>query len=250
MKSKGYVLACLMFVFLCSGKLSADFIAIFVCDTLGSNIEIPVSKDLRNMRSFFRDVAKQTKLVYHEHIYTGDIAYPEVILGDLRGLSISSSDVVAFYFSGHGNHRESKLSPWPDLYFTLADQGVDYDHICDILMAKSPKFLLAIADACNSLVEDQYAAPIVTQFEMKGSSVRKNYQKLFLQQSGLIQITSSSVGEVSWALDRGGAYTLEFLKSFKAEVGKKRGASWETILSLAKRNTLKHDQTPYWETIP
>lgn len=250
MKFKRYVLACLLLVFICVGKLSADLIAIYICDTLGSNIEVAVSKDLRNMQAFFREVAKQTKLKYQEHVYTGEIAYPEAILSDLRGLSITSNDVVAFYFSGHGNHRESKLSPWPDLYFTLADQGVDYEHICSILSDKHPKFLLAVADACNSLVEDQYAAPIVTQFEVKGGATGKNYKQLFLQQSGVIQITSSSVGEISWALNRGGAYTLEFIKSFKSEVGKKRGASWESILNQAKRQTLRYDQTAYWEIVP
>ncbi|NGX43804.1 MAG: hypothetical protein K940chlam7_02108 [Chlamydiae bacterium] len=239
----------IIFGLLCffAGGECGDVVAILMCDTHADNIEQPVAMDLKNMCEEVARIATYTKRDLKELIYTGDELFPEQVLDDVKGLAFHPDDIVIFYFSGHGYRTESKDgNPWPNMFFTMANQAVDYDLVCQILYSKNPRLLITIADCCNNYMDERGAPPVVkgkVYSKAETTHVKKNYQELFLNTEGLIMIRSSEVGEYSWCMNRGAIYTLALLDSIKLETLKQHGVSWDSLLERAASSVCRH-QTP------
>jgi len=222
---------------------SADFFAIFLCDTFAENIQLPVKKDLYAMRQEAKRIAGYTNLNLKELILEGGDLFPKFVFKNIKQLSFQPEDIVFFYFSGHGYRTASKGSvPWPNLFFTAARRGVDFDEICTILQKKKPQLLLAVADCCNN-----YRRDVIQERQEKGRFLKSmliaNYRNLFLYTKGVIKIASSKPGEHSWAVKTGSVYTNAFLKNLEYETVQFQKASWASLLDRTALDVC-HYQTP------
>lgn len=240
---------CLVFLFLLFfGKGEAgELIACIVCDTDADNISEAIIQDYNNIRQEASRIAKYTGFDLSEWLITGDQLRSKKFLKTLKNLYFQPDDIVLFYFSGHGYRTESKSTPWPNLYFTHDQKGVDFAEVISILQKKQPRLLLAIADCCNNVVNEALAPSLVKGAVMSKSSkwVKKNYQKLFLETEGSVLIASSGVDELSWCISRGALYTLSFIESIKNGTESSKEADWKQILDRSA-HTVKRFQTPYY----
>jgi hypothetical protein len=241
---------------------AADLIAIIAADTLDQDIGKSVKKDFNNMRKQMQTVAKYTGLNLKEVLMEGRSTNPQLFMQKINAVKANSDDVIVFYFGGHGYRTLSKgKSPWPNLVFSQQDKGIEYDLVIYNLMQKHPRFLITIADVCNSFIKDKNAPPLVTRAfraAIPEDIIRSNYQQLFLKEAGMINVTSSQVGETSAGSDEeGGAYTSAFLISLRDETKLVSTAKWRTLLERAKTKVIndstrgaesKSDiQHPYYE---
>ncbi|MBX9586723.1 MAG: caspase family protein [Gammaproteobacteria bacterium] len=242
---------------------AANLIAIIASDTLDESIGQSVKQDFNHMRKEMQNVAKYTGLTLKEVLMQGKSTNPQLFLQQINSVKANSDDVIVFFFGGHGYRTKSKgSSPWPNLVFSQQDEGLQYEYVIYNLMQKHPRFLLTIADVCNSFIGEKSAPPIVATRSLRAvpseNKIRSNYQHLFLEEEGMINVTSAQIGEFASGSDNeGGAFTYAFLKSLKDETKNAPKASWKTLLDRAKTNvtndSLRYAQSkddiqhPYFE---
>jgi hypothetical protein len=238
---------CLFFILMIGQLQAGDLYSIILGDTVADNISESIVQDVNHLQDEISRIQFYTGMRLIEIKFEGSELYAENIYSYLGDLVFSPDDVVIFYYSGHGYRTPSKGSnPWPNLYFTVSGEGVDFYDITYLLKDKNPRLLLSICDCCNNSIPDGLA-PSVYEKELIIQSrdyLKANYKKLFMDISGLIMIRSSEVGEYSWCTPNGALYTSAFLDSLKNNLRLKK-TSWESILSGAGAKVLKYQTAVY-----
>ncbi|ADI37631.1 putative uncharacterized protein [Waddlia chondrophila 2032/99] len=229
---------------------AATLHTILVGDTMDESIGDSTVMDLFKMRRQMEKVAKYSGMEHHQVKISGYEVLADNILGALDLLQCGEDDVVVFYYSGHGYRTESKEgNPWPNLYFSIESKGIDLSHIRDLLEAKNPRFLIVIADVCNSFVPDEFAPPLMQKF-WSCSAIEEiaaaNYRSLFLETSGTLMISSSEVGEYSWGTMKGGLFTVAFLQNLEKTAESDSYPEWELILDKTAQ-AISDVQHPQWD---
>lgn len=229
---------------------AANLYSIIVADTKDESIGDTTAIDFLRMRREVKKIAQNTGLDLKEINFQENGVRPLLVLSQLDQLMVNSDDVVIFYFSGHGFRTVRKgVDPWPVLHFTIVDEGVELSFIKEKLEKKQPRFLLVIADVCNSYTPSRYAPPLICK--MFGPTpdqeiLRANYQSLFLESEGTLIITSSKKGEPSWCSDTGGLFTGALLHSISRAVKRCDYPDWEVILGESYQ-CISEVQHPQWE---
>jgi hypothetical protein len=223
--------------------------AIIVADTTDSSIGNSTAMDMQNIQLEMQRIRQYTGLDLKETLIRGNQALPEKVFEQINHLQIDEDDVVIFYFSGHGYRTPGKGdSPWPNLYFSRVEKGIDFDLIGQKLETYNPRFLMVIADACNNIISDEYAPPLVRKMifmRTPEQSLEENYRKLFLDFKGVVMMTSSKAGEYSWGTNRGGLFTLALLQNLANEVKFSSDPSWYTILDKAAVQVQKNQHPDF-----
>jgi len=225
-------------VFSCSTLPAADLHTIIVGDTDATDLMPGLKFDVNNMRAESKNIAKYSGLKLKEKVFLGDNSRTSLVLSQLKNLQVQSNDTILFYFTGHGYRTRSKLdNPWPNLFFTFEDYGIDVNDVVSILSDKKARFVLIINDCCNTYLSEA-GAPFLAKEMVHGfkatSNLKKNYQNLFLNSRGIIVIASSKIGQSSLCTEKGSLYTLAFLASLDIETKKAPNiVSWQTVLDQA-----------------
>lgn len=226
-----------MFVGIPSVTEAGDLISVIVADTSDKSIGDSTSADLLKMRAMMSKIATNTEMKLKEVIIKDNMTTATNMMKSIKSLNVQEDDVVIFYFSGHGYRTASKGdSPWPNLYFSIRDEGVEYEKVVSILQNKNPRLLVTISDVCNNMIPDRGAPVLVRAMVLRGEvekKVNENYGRLFLQTRGLVRVTSSRAGEFAWATTAGGTYTLAFLKSMQYELSSSAPTDWNKLLDRA-----------------
>lgn len=233
---------------------AANIHAIIVCDTLAENIGDSVEEDLKIVHRELVKISNNTNLALREKQFLGENVNEEILIY-LENSTFQSDDVVVFFFSGHGYRTDTKYeNRWPNLFFTPTKIGVDFDLIVKIMEEKKPRLIISIADCCNNIIPDESAPTTISKREfylgVSMNFVKRNYEELFLNQSGSIIMSSSRPGELSWGTRYGGLFTLTFFKSLNKELLSSQSPDWTVLLDrasiqIAKKQSL--NQTPQYE---
>lgn len=246
LKTIYFFLFCLLALY---GLEASTLHTIMVADTTDVTIGDSTAIDLYKMRREFKKVEHYTGMEHNQISISGYDVLPENVLEALEPLEFDEDDVVIFYYSGHGYRTEDKEgNPWPNLYFSIVDEGIDLSLIRDILEEKNPRFLIVMADVCNSFVPDDFAPPLIARFWMSGMDekiIEANYRSLFMENEGTLLISSSDVGEYSWGTNSGGLFTVAFLKSLQKAVKSFDYPEWELILDQTAQS-ISDSQHPQW----
>jgi hypothetical protein len=244
-----------LFVTIPSVSVAGDLITVIVADTYDDSIGDSTSADLFKMSAMMSKIATNTEMKHKEVIIKDNLTTASNMLKTIKSLEVQEDDVVIFYFSGHGYRTPSKGdSLWPNLYFSLRDEGVEYEKVVAILQQKNPRLLLTVADVCNNVISEFNAPMLVKSMMFREGAEKKvndNYRKLFLQTRGMVRITSSKAGEYSWATRRGGTFTLALLKNMEVELSSSVPADWGKMLDRTAYEVSK-DMHPVYviETTP
>lgn len=217
--------------------LAGEIKAIILCDTIAENIEASVASDMKNIQEALKKISKKTGLKLAVKVIASDYL-KEPFLAHINSLQINKDDIVFFYFSGHGFRTERKKdNQWPDLYLTPDHQALDFKEITQILQEKKPRLLIAFADCCNNILDEESAPPTQSLHAFKSHKPIKpeltNYKRLFINTKGSIIISGAAPGEFSWGTLKGGLFTLAFLQSIVDEVHYPRPANWRVLIERA-----------------
>lgn len=259
MKSRNTILSALFLCFLTLLPMMAqagNLISIIIADTKDSSIGDSVDRDFTNMRSKTAEIAKYTKMKEVKVHLRDSEANPQRLSRILDELKVNKDDVVVFFYAGHGFHprAQKKSTPWPSMTFSSGGKSISYDSVMKGLEQKKPRLLLTVADTCNSLtrgLEDNEgirASPKVDSYVLE-----HNYKQLFVETTGSIKVTSSSVGESAWGGRSGGIFTNAFINNLNAAVESRNGIDWKVILEKTSKKTTQETanknspQHPYYE---
>jgi hypothetical protein len=274
------LLQCVLFcvVTLCSYNRieAANLHAILVADTVGGEFEFATSID--SMQREIKKIASLTGLSLNGLIFEGMNVRIENVLSEISHLPVEPDDVVIIYFTMHGNRPYEKTNRWPNLIFTLdqvlGNETLDFQVVKELVLSKKPRFVLALAECCNSydfedprLDDDSDDTDLGSSIslELPSPSHQKFYlndfekdlyvnvceddsalyNELFNSYKGSVIISTSSPGEPSIKFPViGGVFTIKFLESleefsFKKNYLQKGSAKndWEWLLQFASQIT-------------
>ncbi|CCB86258.1 MULTISPECIES: caspase family protein [Parachlamydia] len=228
---------------------AADLHAIVVADTIASNISKSVEMDLKKMEAEIYKISRHANLPIQKHFIAGKEITSAEILTTIQNLSVSDDDVILFYFSGHGYRTKKKESPWPNLYITHENKGIDFDLIVSELENKCPRLMIVFADVCNNIVPDMFAPPLAARsMAMMGQRAitADAYLALFRECRGKILLAGAKTGEFAWCTLDGALFTDAWIQSIEDEAKKGPEACWESIIEQAILK-IQVDQNPYFQ---
>lgn len=244
-----------LFFLICLGVSSlygGDFYGIIIADTQAGNIGNDVCIDLLQMSHTMRTISVSLERPFKQVVFTGNEVDGQTIAKKISKLDIGEEDLVFFYFSGHGQRAAIyKNDPWPLMIFSTGGMsGLNFSEMVLSLLEKKPQFLLALADCCNTY--QSLTPALVTMLQAKGGLEKDReiagiYQ-LFETQRGMIMACGSEPGEPGWSTFLGGAFTINFLNSYRMEL-QEEFPSWEVIFEKT-REQLEDIQHPQVLQIP
>lgn len=254
MKNSKFYFFQLFFAFALLFKFSTieavTFHAILIGDTDDKELKKVVKKDIQHMEKHFDDVFDFLNVdLLDQTTYTGGHVNTK-ILSDLENMKIEPEDLIFLYFSGHGFHTTSKETPdWPYLYFTKDDSGVNELKILEILVKHNPKLIICMADCCNNIIKNWELPDLVGKREKargKSDAAMKNLNRLFLEEKGVIIISSSSPGYYAEGTDEDGSFfTNYYIEAFKKAIHSQEPTSWNDILAQVQSKLCKSQQPQY-----
>lgn len=221
--------------------------AILVVDTIHDICSVTQS-DLRRWQKELRIIAKHTGVILREKNFIGLEFNKEKVKSYIENLKLEESDVIIFYFSGHGYRTFQKKTPWPILTFEFYKPGLDIQWMIDTIRSKKPQFALVMSDCCNNYMEYGFFGNETKNVLINLRQISPQYagyKQLFCHAKGCIAISSCSEGQFSYGSHQGGLYTQCFFHSLNRELQEKK-PSWKHLLQRAN-GFIKHIQYPICE---
>lgn len=235
MSSKLFIL----FVLFCF-QLNAEGVHLIIAGDTQSDLRQQVQKDISFMQNRGRALANELGKTYRPAFFIEDQLTRNNLLSHLDSKSFDSTDIVIFYFTGHGFRTKDKQSKWPNLYFSKTNSSLELDEVVERLSKKNPQFALIIADCCNNYTDQ--VMPEVQYFSFEPSSHHTFHPKvaeLFKNSRGLLVISGAEPGGFSWSNDEGGILTAAFFEALGFR--SRSSVNWDLVQENVELQT-KHIQ--------
>lgn len=162
---------------------------------------------------------------------SGAEASKERMKKEVNKLSISSNDVIWYYYSGHGINYDT----WPE----SNEQSVPLSWVYNLLKQQNSRLTLTFYDACN------YDRPIVQPEKSSGDWVTcgaSYYSYLFLRSKGNLRMCSSDSEQFSYGHPKtGGIFTNTFVDA----LNQNKHVTWNKLLSAVKDTTTETAKDVY-----
>jgi len=234
----------ILFHFLFTLSLQAQTLhALILTDSVDETIGPSVKNDRINFKELMNEISVKTGMYLNLRILDGsDFKYLK-IKGALDEIRPGSNDTVFIYFSSHGYRTREKKTKWPFIGIPDAEEEMDQFKLYQSQFAKKPRLLIIMSDACNSYAD--VAASTDESFIPRSisSNESENYKALFLRSSGGILTTSSKPGQFSRALEKGGAYSIQFLSALKNSVKSSKIPKWNDVMKNAHKVIAKGEES-------
>ena len=213
-----------------------------------------------NTERHFRNVFAPNLSKYFtvsSYFYTGDRFTKSNVDYAIKNLSVSSDDVVIFYYCGHGYNIEGSGQEFPRLWMGDVDDfnSIWLSDVHSKLKAKNPRLLLTIAEACNRDVRSRANVsnngdfPPPQTYKINATSIRNLFSA-----SGDYIVSSCSRNQKSSFSNGWGYFTDIFLNMFSQEIRESTAnPSWDNIFSRTVAETesfaLQNGKTqrPQWK---
>lgn len=210
--------------------------AVIAADSLDGQIGPGIRENVKNITALLTSLEIVGEIAVVKAEVSGRDFSCKSILQAVDTLEIGPDDTVVFYYAGHG-FRTGKSSKFPEFACepTSARERIGLSAIKDRIekMKPRPRFLLAIADACN-VPEGPEVGP-APQFTPPPVPERKAaLRRLFLDYSGSLTMSGSVPGQYSWYRNRGetvgGFFTIQLLRVVNQQIAEKGAkVAWEDI---------------------
>jgi hypothetical protein len=228
--------------------------AILVGDTEDASIGTGVIANLNRMRAFLKQVQTEGNIAVSIVEVKDDNFNCREILKVVRDVRVDADDAVVFYYAGHGFRRTETQTQFPefDCRRSASVDRADLSGVANYLLKfdgsrprTAPRLLIAIADTCNVLVDEQQVPKQAGRPRVAARPNREiELRQLFLQYSGTLIMSGSSPGDPSWYLSSGGFFTNQLLLAINAHLESVAAARWETIASDATKQIFIPITTP------
>lgn len=205
-----------------------------------------------------------------EYIMNDEID-PDAIRNKINSLSVNSSDIVFFYYSGDGYYPDSKskfptIKPRESTLTSIVPSGIrslwedeplSIKEVGDLLKSKGGRLNIVMADCRDNTIKVPVIPP-PRGTEMDVSSSRSILNKLMKSECGLVIVASSHDAQPVWAAApvSGSVFTLNFKQSFDALFfgnTKINNVSWLNLLKDTKKEMsgllkgVNKRQEPVWD---
>lgn len=241
----------LVFIFLLIFKIEAStFHAILIGDTNDHELKKVVAKDILHMETHINRVFDRLDVDYLEQtIYTGNHVNKNILV-DLKNLNVEPDDIIFLYYTGHGFYSDKQnAGTWPYLYLSNDRVGINEYKILEILMEHHPRLIICFADCCNNILNKKRMPEILAHTGIDLKKVQTNIHKLFLEDRGVIMISSAAPGFYAEGTDeKGSFFTNCYLHVFEKAVVSQENINWNEILSEVQK-TLWKRQHPQYELL-
>ncbi len=139
------------------------------------------------------------------HSFTGYEVSPEQCKSIVTSLKCDSNDIVMFYYIGHGGRSFGDISKYPQMLLGQRheEKCIPLTWVRDELSAKGVRLSVTIGMCCNTIVaglgpKEAIAFGDTKSSDRFASKEIGNIQKLFLNTTGDIIVSSSSKDQSSW----------------------------------------------------
>lgn len=215
--------------------------AIIMGDTNDYNVGHFINTGTQEMEKEMRSIALYTGMDLEITTLKGNDFNGDKILETLDNLGSDEQDVVFLFSFSHGYREGSTTTPWPSINLP-ENKGVDQLVLTEILQEKHPRLLISMFICCNNYVSEWYKPTRIRFFDgLKAADsidlVRENYQRLYLDTTGTILISSSVPGKYSYADNHYGEIFLSSFLDIFREYSQKAPLEWPVLFQMA------HDRT-------
>lgn len=214
---------------------------IFTADTNDPGIGTSVRKDMEDVTNLFNKASRELGIKFEHYKLYGNTFDKESILSKINSLSVSSRDIIMFYYSGHGYNETSTYNKFPNMSLDGVDMGLNSMH--SVLKRKNARLTITIGDLCNSIPRTREGTKSESELPFKSGFLfdTDKLNRLLIQSSGDIISTSSKKGEWSFCITNSngsqgnGQFTNAFINAFTKETSKVNSysGSWTEILNRA-----------------
>lgn len=205
-----------------------------------SDIATGVKKDIAQMIQSLRVISKKIKYPLDLTVLKDTNFTAQSVKVWLSSLPQSSSDIIFFYYTGHGCCNMSH-KPWPAL--ELSDTVIGGYSIVKYIKEHRHRLDIILFDSCNAWSDAEI------EQDFKSSNFALSYEKhqpglreLFLEQKALIIASAAKPGEYSGLVNRGSRrgsiFTNAFLVALK-KYSKMNSASWRKLFCLTNEIAIK-----------
>lgn len=198
--------------------------------------------------------------------YYGTRTTPENCKEAVQNLKCDEKDIIVFYYIGHGTRAKSDPTPYPQMLLasTNIDKFIPLSWVNDQLKKKGARLAVTIGMCCN-VVQDVTSKVSPTFSVNYGNTyvddaAIKNIQKLFLENTGNIIVSSASPSQSSIAIPvttdivPAGKYidlfTTSLIHVFDHHLKNNKSITWEAVLDNLKEYVNDASigrQTPIYE---
>ncbi|MEQ1554077.1 MAG: caspase family protein, partial [Ferruginibacter sp.] len=224
-----------------------------VANTTALNIGPSCNTDRDAMKTIFKAIANTLGLPIKIIDIYGDNFNADNVHDAIKNLNPALSDIVIFYYSGHGFIDKSAAKKFPKLdlrsgVFDPLDEALEYqiEDLYKTLLDKNARFTLVLSDCCNDVpgakVPISKNAP-----STRSSPIPFNKQickELFLNTNRFaVLLSAASKGEAAAGFESdGGIFTFNFretLVNVMNPLATVNDVSWSSIINETFTNTIK-----------
>ena len=192
--------------------------------------------------TFVPNIKRYTNLPVVERYYNGNRFSVTNLNSAISSLNTNSSDVIIFYYAGHGYNRGHNDYPTMTLGVSgtpIAQRSKDLLSVYNTLRNKPHQLLLCIAEACNAIHRvNGIADNMITSFPSHVFSAN-HFRELF-NATGDYMVSSSIKEQKSYSAEGNpGMFTCGFREAFNEVVEESFAgtATWHSVFSKAISNT-------------
>ncbi|GAA4419007.1 hypothetical protein GCM10023187_52990 [Nibrella viscosa] len=247
-------LAVLLPGFLISHPSSGQtFHCIIVADTKISDIGPSCTRDLAAMAGRLDTIARTLGYRFNLVVRNDEQFGPQGLNDALDQINCQPSDVVFFYYSGHGFNKPEDTGEFPYLRLVHPAATVRGDSLIreivtlntirieDVhrrLIEKKPRLCVTLSDCCNQILNDARGVQTLRP-TFRGIYTEKDLdmlRRLFSNTEGDVLITTAKRGERALSTSSfGGLYTFSWLDAVQQAEANNNDVTWETLLNDAEQ---------------
>lgn len=178
-----------------------------------------------------------------EYDFYGTMTTPENCKQTVMDLQCSAEDIVVFYYMGHGGRSDTDSGNYPQMLMAQNEDKkcIPLMWVHNTLKAKNPRLLLTVGMCCNSFDPSMTPKEVLAFCPNSGvasgtDNEMESIRKLFLCNSGDIIMSSSSIGQPSYAFEVPGMtdlmdiFTYRLVSDFNKYIKESENPSWHTLL--------------------
>lgn len=221
------------FVFLllfapCTTLSGESLHALIACDTF-SDLRSSTKKDIAHVKTALHEISIQTGLRLTTHLLHDDTLTADNVRAWIQSIEKKPTDVVVFYYSGHGFRSQNMQTQWPRLFFSKKRESFSSDILYEHLYVIRSRLVIIILDCCNTFLASKIPEGLaLTKNGSHQKTPLPGLKTLFLRTRGIIMAAGSSPGEAAFALDSGGVFTNSFIQALSSETTSEN-STWNNI---------------------
>ena len=164
------------------------------------------------------------------------IIEPREVAAWVRNLKPNPEDTILIYYSGHGgiDDFDTHILSFSTVRIMFAAR----DKLREVLVAKPGRLKMLITDTCSNSID--IPSGVVVDFAEIQAKAQTYTKHLFLQHSGILDITAASPRERAWGNSNiGGYFTHALNTSFTPAVDKDPDGllSWKEVFEATRQKT-------------